>query len=550
MKDNASTLVQIFKNSVKEYGERTALTYIDTKPISYNQLDELKQKISFWLASRGVVKGDKVAILGENSPNWVAVYWGIITMGAISVPLLPDFATHEVQKILDHSDSKILFVSARIWKKHQEALNFGGEVVIIDQLNLFNETESILAYADRPEFDTFKVEEVQPHDLANIIYTSGTTGTPKGVMLSHEGLAFECDKVSTVQEIDETDVFLSLLPLSHIYENVLGMIYPIRQGASIYYMSKLPTPTILVDAMSKVRPTMILTVPLIIEKIYHTRIRPQLTKNKILRGAMHIWPIRYILNNIAGRKLKRAFGGRLRFFGIGGASLSPLTEQFLRDAQFPYSCGYGLTETSSLIFASKVGEVKFQSVGKPLDGLDYRLVKASPKKEEGEVLVRWNGNMLGYYKQPGLTGSVLTEGNWFHTGDLAVMNHGNLYIKGRSKAMILGPSGENIYPEEIESVLNRMDDVVESLVCQIKGKIVAKVYLNTTDLANKYAFFKQATSYHSAETHAKISQYLKEMQKKLNANLNRYSQVARMEIVNQPFEKTPTHKIKRHLYHK
>lgn len=549
MKKTSDTLAQLFKHSVERFGKRKALSFIGKEELTYEQLDELKSKISFWLAGQGVAKGDKVAIIGENSPNWVAVYWGIVTMGATSVPLLPDFATHEIEKILMHSDTKILFISNRIWKRHHEALRFTGKIVILDNLTVFEEEEPITRYALRPEFQEFVPEEVIPDEIANIIYTSGTTGTPKGVMLSHGGLTYECDKVSLVQDINERDVFLSLLPLSHVYENVLGLIYPMRQGASIYYMSKLPTPTVLMDAMAKVRPTMILTVPLIIEKIYHSRIRPHLTRNGILRGAMHIWPIRYFLNNMAGKKLKQAFGGRIRFFGIGGASLNPMTEQFLRDARFPYSCGYGLTETSSLIFASKVGSVKFQSVGKPLNGLDYRIVKASEHKEEGEVLVRWKGNMKGYYKEPGLTASVLTEGNWFHTGDLAMMRNGNLFIRGRSKAMILGPSGENIYPEEIESVLNRMDGVVESLVCQIKGKIVAKVYLNTDELSKKYEFFKQAATAHSADTHTRISQYLTDMQKKLNAHLNRYSQVAKMELVHHPFEKTPTHKIKRHLYH-
>jgi Long-chain acyl-CoA synthetases (AMP-forming) len=233
------------------------------------------------------------------------------------------------------------------------------------------------------------------------------------------------------------------------------------------------------------------------------------------------------------------------FFGIGGASLNPRTERFLRDARFPYSCGFGLTETSSLIFGTKPGKTKFQSVGKPLDTLIYRIIRPEANTRVGEVIVKWGGNMKGYYKEPDMTASVLTDGKWFHTGDLAEMINGNLYLKGRSKTMILGPSGENIYPEEIESVLNRMEGVIESLVVEVKGKIVAKVYLNTEELSRKYTFFKDAASYHSAEVHHKISHYLSELQSKLNENLNKFSQVSKVELVTRPFEKTATHKIKR-----
>lgn len=549
MSKRSYTLPALLEESVSRFGDRRAVTYIDASPFSYRQLSDLARKISFWLARHGIAKTDKIAILGENSPHWVAVFWGAVTMGAVTVSLLPDFSASEVNTILEHSDSKLLFISRRIWKRHQGKLTFPPEnVVIMDDFTLYKDNTDILQEADRPEFEVYEPEEVFPEDVANIIYTSGTTGRSKGVMLTHENLTYEVEKVLLVQDVNEQDIFLSLLPLSHVYENVLGMLLPLRQGASVYYMSKLPTPSVLVDAMGKVKPTMILMVPLIIEKIYNTKILPELTKNGIMRGMMHVWPVNVFMNNMAGKRLMKAFGGRLRFLGVGGAPLSPRTEQFLRDARFPYSCGYGLTETSSLIFASKVGKVKKQSVGKPLNGLEYRIIRPDRKSSEGEVVVKWKGNMKGYYKEPGLTSSVLTNGNWFHTGDLASLENGNLYLRGRSKTMILGPSGENIYPEEIESVLNRMEGVIESLVYEVKGKIVAKVYMNTDELSKKYSFFKESAQYHSGEVHQKISHYLNTMRQKLNDHLGRYSQVYKVELVHRPFEKTPTHKIKRHLY--
>ncbi|HAC20753.1 MAG TPA: AMP-dependent synthetase, partial [Porphyromonadaceae bacterium] len=370
----------------------------------------------------------------------------------------------------------------------------------------------------------------------------------KGVMLTHGNLTFVAEKVRSIQEVYETDSFLSVLPLSHVYENVLGLILPISRGASVYYMSKPPTPTLLMKALEEVKPTMMLIVPLIIEKIYFSRIRPELTRNFLMRKMYHVWPINHFMNRKAGKMLKKAFGGRLRFLGIGGAPLDVSTERFLRDGAVPYSCGYGLTETASLIFGSKVGKVKFRSVGPPLEGVSYMIRKPNDKAIEGEVVVKGRGVMRGYFKDTEQTRQVLSPDGWFSTGDLAEMKNGNLYIRGRSKNMILGPSGENIYPEEIESVLNTMDGVEESVVYEKRGRIIAKVYINPENLAKKYDAFKQFASFKQEELQGRLDNYATDLKKKLNAHLNRYSQVQDMILMNAPFEKTPTHKIKRFLY--
>lgn len=551
MTSKPHTLPELFADCVKKNMHRPAVSFVDETPLSYIELNELQNKISFWLASQGVSRTDKVAILGENSPFWVATFLAITCMGAIAVPILPDFSAKEVSTILEHSDSKFLFISKRLHNRHEGKLVFPKEdIVIIDEFYSLRDFTSILQYAERAEYAQYKPEKVEPSDISDIIYTSGTTGRPKGVMLTHKALVQETEKVLLVQDVNDRDLFLSLLPLSHVYENVLGMLLPLRSGALVCYISKPPTPAILMDAMQKMHPTMILAVPLIIEKIYNGRIRPQLYKNSFLRTAMHITPIRKLLNKLAGKKLQEAFGGRLRFLGIGGAALSLSVERFLRDAKIPYSCGYGLTETSSLIFGSPVTETSFQTVGKPLQGLNYRLVKSDENAQEGEVVVQWDSNMVGYYKDPEMTDAVLQKGNWFHTGDLATIKDGNLSIKGRSKTMILGPSGENIYPEEIESVLNHMEGVVESLVLEVKGKLVALVYLNKEELAKKYYFFRDEADQKSTDAYQKVTQYMAEMRHHLNDHLSKFSQVSTLEIVDEPFDKTPTHKIKRHKYRK
>ena len=542
------TLNNILKNSINDYPDNEALCVLNGSSLSYKIFGENVSKTSFYLIKEGIVKGDKIAILGENSPSWVISFWAVTCIGAICVPILPDFSTKEINNILSHSESKILFISKNLLHRNPD-IEFDGKIIILNEFSDKKTEKSIFENIDTKKISSFNFPDVEDDDIASLIYTSGTTGRSKGVLLTHKNLSYVSQQGTSIQNVISSDVFLSILPLSHVYENVLGMILPLRKGAKIVYMNRPPTPTLLAEAMKSIRPTTMLIVPLIIEKIYHTKVKPALQKNAILRNGMHIWPIRYIMNNIAGRKLMKGFGGRVRFLGIGGAGLDWKTEQFMRDANIPYSCGYGLTETSSLIFGSKVGKVKARSVGQPLPGVDFKIIKPKSSDEIGEIIVRSQGNMKGYYKQPDATSAVLTDGNWFHTGDLGCFKNNALYLKGRSKTMILGPSGENIYPEEIESEINQMDGVVESLVYESKGKIMAKVFFNIDEISKKYEFFKEAASYHTAEVHHNITRYLKDMCNRLNSQLGKYSQVSELILVSQPFEKTPTNKIKRHNIH-
>ena len=542
---NEHTLNSILQNSVENFSSNEVFGFIGEKAYTYKEFGEKVKEISLWLTKQGIKKGDKVSILSENSPSWVISFWAITNIGAIAVPILPDFSLKEISNILDHSEANMIFISNNLIKKNQE-LDFKGDIIIINDFTDYKTGKSIVDELNKDEIDKFEFPVTEKDDISSLIYTSGTTGRSKGVLLTHGSLCYVAEMSYYMQDINSSDVLLSILPLSHVYENVLGMIFPIQQGAKIYYMNRPPTPTLLADSMKRVRPTMMLIVPLIIEKIYQNKIKPVLKKNAIIRGGMHIWPIRYLINNLLGKKLKQAFGGRLRFLGIGGAALEWTTERFLRDGRIPYSCGYGLTETSSLIFGSKVFKVKARSVGQPLKGVEFRIIKPKITDEIGEIVVNSKGNMKGYYKQPDATDAVLTSGNWFHTGDLGMYKNNALYLRGRSKTMILGPSGENIYPEEIESELNQLEGVVESLVYEHKGKIMGKVYLNLEELSKKYDFFKEVASYHSADVHHKMTSFLKDLCKKLNAHLGKFSQVSELNIVLEPFEKTPTNKIKRH----
>ena len=388
--------------------------------------------------------------------------------------------------------------------------------------------------------------EVDEEDLASIIYTSGTTGRSKGVMLTHKNIVFNAMKGMVIQPIDETDRFLSVLPLSHTYENTLGLILPMLAGSCVYYLRKPPTPAVLLPALAEVRPTMMLTVPLIIEKIYFNKILPAFRDKMVLKLLYQIPFFRKKLNEAAGKKLLKTFGGNLKFYGIGGAKLNKSVEKFLIEAKFPYAIGYGLTETAPLLAGANPKKSVFDSTGPKIEGIE--LIIHNPDKEtgEGEIWAKGPNVMKGYYKEPEMTKEVLTPDGWFKTGDLGALDsNNNLYIKGRLKNMIVGASGENIYPEEIESVINNFRFVVESLVIQQKGKLVAYVHLNMEELEKKYHHLKEDMSRQFEE---KKKELLAELKEYVNSKVNKFSQINK--VVNQPspFQKTATLKIKRFLY--
>jgi long-chain acyl-CoA synthetase len=555
------TLTNLLKESCARNPNQIALTFTDEQPITYSELFNQVNHLIEFLTNRGVEKGDRVAILGENSPYWGIAYFAVTTMGAVVVPILPDFHTSEIHHILRHSGSKVLFVSERFYYKIEE-LEFSefSSVILLDDFSIINPQapKAMLRklIADRSQelykirnlvfnFVGLRQKEVHEDDLASLIYTSGTMGHSKGVMLTHKNIVWNAKASSKIPHINPNDRMLSVLPMAHVYECTLGLILPIMCGASIYYIKKPPTPAVLLPALTQVRPTAILTVPLLIEKIYRARVLGEIRKKRALKVAYKFSALRKRLNKIIGKKLKDTFGGQVRFFGIGGSKLSAEVEKFLREADFPYAIGYGLTETSPLVAGSDASRTKFRSTGPRVDGLEVEIENPNPETGIGEIIVRGPSVMKGYYNDEERTAEVLTPDGWFHTGDLGNFDEdGYLYIQGRLKNVIVGPSGENIYPEAVESIINRSDEVMESLVYNDFGQLVARIYLDYERLEAEFDDQKLT------ETQAKqqIQERLDAILKRVNEQVSSFSRIARVIEQKEPFEKTPTQKIKRYLY--
>jgi len=365
-------------------------------------------------------------------------------------------------------------------------------------------------------------------------------------MLTHKNLAWMTKKCLTVQDVNEKARFLSILPMSHTYENTLGFLLPLYSGASVFYLRKHPTPAVLIEAMGLVKPTTILTVPLIIEKIYRRQILPKFKAHFITRLMFRFRPTRILLNRMAGKQLMKKFGGHIRFFGIGGAKLDPTIEKYLREARFPYAIGYGLTETSPMLAGSPPSETRYQSTGKAVEGVTLRLHDRNPVTGEGEIQAKGPNVMKGYYRNEELTSQVFTHDGWFKTGDLGYLDKdGTLYIRGRIKNIIVGTNGENIYPEEIEAILNGIEYVEESLVVQEQGKIVALISINLKDFEEKIVRLNEKAIKVANDS---IDELLEETLKFVNQRVNRFSRIHMVRDQPVPFEKTPTNKIKRYLY--
>jgi long-chain acyl-CoA synthetase len=539
------TLPGILLNTVTNFGDRAAFAFVGEEGYSYKQFYSKVTGTVAWLENLGIRPEDKVAILSTNMPNWAVAYFAIAKAGAVSIPILPDFSAEEVENVITHSEATTVFVSEGLLKKLPDSTKgLLKNIIGIENFSLLSSSDQGLQFD--PEASPANSHPVKEDDLAVIIYTSGTTGKSKGVMLSHRNICFDARGGKKIQEINETDRFLSVLPLSHTFENTIGMVIAVMSGSSVYYLTKPPTASVLLPALKKVRPTIMLVVPLIIEKIYYSSVRPALTKNALMTALYKLAPFRKILHRIAGKKLINTFGGEMKFFGIGGAKLNMVVERFLKEGKFPYAIGYGLTETAPLLAGAGPYETLLESTGKAMDGVELKIVNPDPVTGEGEVWAKGPNVMKGYYKEPEMTAEVLTPDGWFKTGDLAVFNRDNmLFIKGRLKNVIIGASGENIYPEEIESLINNFKNVVESLVIEQKGKLVALVYLNLEELEANYQHLKDEMGRIVDE---KVNELLQELHTQVNMKINKFSRLHSVVHQPEPFQKTATQKIKRYLY--
>ena len=538
------TIPCFLEQSFSRYGENKALGFVGEEVLTYNELKRSLEAVMAMLERYSIGRGDKVAILSGSMPNWGITYLAITSMGAVVVPILPDFTPEEVSNVLRHSETSAIFVSGALAGKLAGFSSASLRLLIT--LDDFAVISGYNGTGYDPSAKPEKSYPVEEEDIAAIIYTSGTTGKSKGVMLTHKNLCWTAEKTLTIQRVNDKDIFLSILPLSHTYEQTLGLILPVFNGASVYYLRKPPTPAVLLPALELVKPTTMLTVPLIMEKIYFNKIAPTFRNSKVLSVLYGIPVFRKILNKAAGKKIYKTFGGRLRFFGIGGAKLNPTVEKFLIEAKFPYSIGYGLTETSPLLAGTCVGSSRLGSTGPAMEGVTLKINHPDPATGEGEVWAKGENVMRGYYNDPVMTAEVMTPDGWFRTGDLGLLDkHGFLSLKGRLKNMIVGSSGENIYPEEIESVINDYSLVIESLVIQKKGKLVAMVHLNMDELQAKYQAMKKELT---EQAEVKLDEYMEEIRKYVNSKVNKFSQIQMVEFQPEPFQKTATLKIKRFLY--
>jgi len=556
------TLKALFDYSTKTYSDRPAVQFVDGEPITYAQLAQNVKILQEMLRTYGIKPGDRVALYSENMPNWSAIYFAVTTMGAVIVPILPDFHTSEALHIAIHAECKAAFISQKLFEvmldeTQPPTMNL---LVITDNLNILKKLSTPsavdkvlkkggkhlskamekLGKENKGDEETIIDEE----DLAAIIYTSGTTGSSKGVMLSHKNLVFDATASQKVVDIFSTDRFLSILPLAHTYECTVGMIVPILNGASIHYIQKAPTPTILIKAMSTVKPSFMLTVPLVIEKIYKNKILPNFQKNLLIKMLYAIPFVRKKLNKIAGKKLIKTFGGKIRFFGVGGAGLSPVVEKFLREAKFPYCIGYGLTETAPFLAGTTPDKTKLKAIGPVIPGAELEL-RDQDAEGVGTLWARGPNVMMGYYKDPEKTAEVIDENGWFNTEDIGYIDEdGYFFMSGRAKNIIVGSSGENIYPEQIEAAINAQTFVADSLVYDDKGTLTARIHLDYDKLDEILGVSEKSET----KMHAKVDDLLEKIRLEVNENISAFSRIRKVIEQREPFIKTPTKKIKRYLY--
>lgn len=552
-RDKIDSFSSFISESVKNYANNKALGFIDGEYLTYGEMGQKISAVQAFLEKLDIGEGDKVIIYSQNMPNWGVVYFALQCSGIVAVPVLPDFSPVELENVIKHSESKAMFISANLQYKLKEVDASTLDIVVkIDDLSVLRAVNESVSFDEEARSGEAYIPK--ENELAVLIYTSGTTGNSKGVMLSQKNILENVVQSAAVQEIKPHFHFLSVLPLSHTYENTIGFLLAIYKGASVTYLHKPPTASVLLPALKKIRPEIMLTVPMIIEKVYKSSILPAINKKAITRLMHRFKPTRKLVHRLAGKKLMETFGGRLEFFGIGGAKLDGKVERFLRDAKFPYAIGYGLTETSPLVAGSNPKTTRFRAIGPKVINCEVKIHDPNPETGEGEIWAKGPNVMLGYYKNPEETKQVLTKDGWFKTGDLGVFDKdGWLSHKGRLKNMIVGANGENIYPEEIESIINNFRHVVESVVVQKKGKLVALVHFNREELEQKVKEMRSELGDKmeeiSHQVDEKIEELSVELKQYINSRVNKFSKIQDFISHPTPFIKTATQKIKRYLYH-
>jgi long-chain acyl-CoA synthetase len=543
-------LVAYFNAAIKENYEKPSLSDYGGRTLTYKEVGEAILKFHITFEKTGIKRGDKIALIGKNSAHWGVAFLSIVTYGAVAVPILPDFLPKDVHYIVNHSESKALFSASSIWAKLdieqmmdlQYVYGLEELMPVFSKIDHLDEIIHSLNGSLKEKFPkglngkTFELPKVENSELAEISYTSGTTGYSKGVMLLHNSLAANVRFAQNHMPLQSGDKIVSFLPLAHSYGLAFEFLFPFSLGCHITFLTKTPTPAIITSAFQEVKPRLILSVPLVIEKIYKKRILPQIRKAPIN------WMLKTPgLNKLIFKKVLagvgEGFGGNFVEVVVGGAALSEEIESFFRKIGFPITVGYGMTECGPLISYAASAEAKLGSCGKPVDSLEVKIDSHDPQNEVGEIMMRGENVMVGYYKNKEATELAIDKEGWLHSGDLGLIDKdGFIFIKGRSKSMILGPSGQNIYPEEIESVINNRACVAESLVVKREEKLVALIFPDE-EVVKAMDLTKEA-----------LAQKLEDYRKELNKHFPSFMAVTKMVLHPEPFEKTPKQSIKRFLY--
>ncbi|MDH6343535.1 long-chain acyl-CoA synthetase [Parabacteroides sp. PFB2-12] len=538
-------------NSIRKNWDLPAFTDYKGKTFYYKDFAEEIEKFRILLEEAGIQKGDKVAIVGRNSSHWAICFFGTLAYGAVIVPILHDFKPESIHHIVNHSEAKALIVASHNWEGMNSAeITHLQMIILMDDFSILAskneglpEVQKNIEARFQEKFPTgygpndLVMHEEEPEELAVLNYTSGTTSFSKGVMLPYRSLWSNTQMAyDRLPGIHPGDTIVCMLPMAHMYGLAFEVLNSINLGCHIHFLSRTPSPKIIIDAFSTIKPPLILAVPLIIEKIVKNKIFPMLQKPAI-SILLKVPGLRNIILNIVGNKLKAAFGANLWEVVIGGAALNREVEEFLRKVKFPYSVGYGMTECGPLIAYTQWDSFKMASVGEIVDRMEVMIDSSDPENEVGEILVRGMNVMLGYYKNPTATEEVMMADGWMRTGDLGTLDKdGFLYIKGRSKSLILSSNGQNIYPEEIEDKLNNMLYVSESIVISEKGKIVALIYPDLDRIESL------------GITDEEVEKQMQANIVKLNTLIPAYSKVSEYRLFDEEFEKTPKRSIKRYLY--
>ena len=533
-----------------QWNDAALTDYGENHEYTFGELATEMLRMHVLFEQLGIKPGDKIALAGRNCANWAVAYLSIASYEGVCVSILQDFTAEDIAHLLEHSDSEMLFVGPYVWKElqNQQMPNALKAAISLEDWRVLYEGKGLSVTGERlweqvdKAFQAKYPRPLEPEDiyfsadpekLSLINYTSGSTGSPKGVMLNGRSLSNNVEVGMKMLPVDPGQRLVSMLPLAHMFGQVCELLYPLSSGTHIYFLTKSPTPSILLKALKDVQPYLVVTVPLVIEKIYKKNLDPLLSK-WIIRMFWHTPIISTILKSRVKSGLRSAFGGKLRYFICGGAAMNPIVEKCLMDIHFPLSIGYGMTECGPLIGGNPPRYFKARTGGVPVMGMDVKIDNPN-EAGIGEILVKGENVMLGYYKNEEATKAAFTEDGWLRTGDLGRLDKKkNIYIKGRCKTMFLGASGQNIYPEEIEDKLNNQEAVGESLIVEREGKLVALVFPDET-LTKRMTF-------------EEIQQLMRANLEKLNHLIPSYSKVSNIEVQDKPFEKTPKRSIKRFLY--